>query len=155
MVKKKPEKNVNDKFFKYFLMSFVIIVIVAAILLNNEEEKQIVVVNQGDVIMNYFYLETCPHCKEQEEFHKILLEEYPNLKIIEYEMTKESSREKYLELGGKVGLDTDKIATPTTIIGNEYNVGFLNAQVTGIKLRTMINDAIAQNKLNQNLSCDE
>jgi len=147
MVKKKAVEKSNDKIFKFFLLGFVALLIIASVLLNQKDDK-IVIVEQGDVVVHYFYLDTCPHCKEQEEYHKILLTKYSNLKIIEYEMTKPSSQKKYVELGDKVGLDTSKIATPTTIIGNQYNVGFLNEAITGKKLESMIEEEISNHKNN-------
>ena len=141
MVKKQTVNKSDDKIFKFFLIGFVMLIIIAAILLNHKDE-QVIVVNQGDVVVHYFYLETCPHCKEQEEFHKVLLTKYPNVKIIEYEMTKTSSQEKYIKLGNEVGMDTSKISTPTTIIGKDYNIGFLNEAVTGKKLEAMIEKEI-------------
>lgn len=151
MVKKNITKSEEDKFFKYFLFGVVVLIVIGAIYLgNNSNSKEIVLVNQGDVVMHYFYLETCSHCKDQEKFHSVLIEKFPNLKIIEYEMTKSDSRQKYIELTKNIsGFDNSRIATPTTIIGNLTNVGYSGDSLTGQKLINMIEAEIEKNKQNQ------
>lgn len=147
-----PE-NLNKIKFKNFLknnmslVSFVIILLLITLAIGvnqfktklQEEEK---IVYGDDVIeMNFFHLITCPHCIEQKKFHKVLLEKYPNLKIIEYDMASPESRSKYLELAKAQGFkNPENIATPTTFIGNRSNVGFGTPETTGKTLISMIED---------------
>lgn len=150
MVKKNITKSEEDKFFKYFLFGVVALIVIGAIYLgNNSNSKEIIIVNEGDVIMHYFHMDGCAHCKDQEEFHSVLIEKFPNLKIIEYEISKSDSRQKYIELTKNIsGFDNSRIATPTTIIGNQINVGYSGESLTGQKLINMIEAEIEKNKQN-------
>jgi len=153
--KKKIEKNLTKiKFMKFIrtnlsLISFlgIIILIGIAILFSHLKDNYInansKIVYGDDVIeMHFFHLVTCPHCIEQKKFHKILVEKYPNLKIIEYDMADKSSREKYLELAKSHGFKEpeNNIATPTTFIGNKSNIGFGSSETTGVILINLIEE---------------
>ncbi|MCA9495613.1 MAG: hypothetical protein KC589_01615, partial [Nanoarchaeota archaeon] len=104
-----------------------------------------------DVIeMYYFHWTLCSHCKEQNKFNEKLIKKYPNLKIIEFEVTEDGSEEKYKEIAQNFEeLPNDKIpGTPLTIIGNEYNIGYGKDETTGKKLEDLI---IKENiKINEN-----
>lgn len=154
-MKNKLKKLKDEKLFMYFLAAFVIFALILAIYMDNKHQDVIIVQND-DVVMYYFYLNTCPHCKEQEEFHNTLKLKFPNLKIIEYEMTKSDSREKYLQITSNLtGFDNTKISTPTTIIGNQYNVGYISDAITGQKLINMIEQEIEKHTLNNENDCKQ
>lgn len=148
------EKNLTQIKFKNFvknnksLFSFLLILVLITLAIgfnhikSNYLDKKPELVYGDDVIeMHFFHLVTCPHCIEQKKFHKVLLERYPNLKIIEYDMASPDSREKYLELAKAQGFkNPENIATPTTFIGNRSNVGFGTPETTGKTLLSMIED---------------
>lgn len=131
------------------LISFfaVIVVIAAAILVLNGNDSDSENLPYGDdvVTMYYFHLSTCPHCHEQNKFNEKLKAKYPNLKIEEYEITEPGSKEKYLELSQQVdGMDPQRVATPTTVIGDRVNVGFGTEATTGPILEDMIDERIEE-----------
>ena len=168
----KKHKNSPDNLskikFKNFLknnmslISFVVILLLisVAIGVNHfktklQEEKEQIVYGDDVIEMSFFHLVTCPHCIEQKKFHPVLLEKYPNLKIIEYDMTNPASRDKYLELAKLHGFkNIENIATPTTFIGNRSNIGFGTSETTGKILISMIedeNERIAKNWNNETM----
>ena len=114
-----------------------------SIILNSSKNEK-VEINKEDIVMNYFYLKTCPHCIKQAEFHKKLLEKYPNLKIVKYELTQKSSKEKLFELFKELNQSTENVFTPTTIIGEQINIGFESEEKTGKKLIQMIENEISK-----------
>ena len=60
-------------------------------------------------------------------------------------MSKSDSRQKYIELTKNIsGFDNSRIATPTTIIGNQTNVGYSGESLTGQKLINMIEAEIGR-----------
>ena len=99
---------------------------------------------EGPIVeMIYFHLPTCPHCIEQNKFNEKLIEAYPNLKITRYNMQLRSSQEKVQEYMEKIpGLENERIGTPLTIIGDQYNIGYGTPETTGIKLSQMIDTEI-------------
>lgn len=129
----------------WLLIVFVLVVLSSAVILNGSVEKQVTYTDK-DLVMHEFYLRSCPHCLEQEKFHKTLLEKYPNLKIVRYEISSPESVAKYNELAKQIGgVDKNTIYTPTTFIGNKSNVGFNSPETTGKILLDML--AIEQKRL--------
>ena len=149
MVKKK-HKEVKEKkdYFSYFLIGGIALVFLVLVIVQNQqiipENKEI---KEGEIIMNFFYLETCPHCHRQMEFHKELEELYPQLNIQKYELTKKESTEKFNQIieSLKISEEDKKSlgAVPFTVIGEEYNLGFGTDDTTGKKLIAMIEKEIA------------
>jgi len=121
-------------------IAFVIIIFLAFLVkLNNDSNNETLIYGDDVIEMNFFHLSTCPHCIEQKKFHKTLMKLYPELKINSYELTESGSKEKFEELSTAFdNLDFNKISTPTTIIGDEINVGFGTPETTGQKLIEMI-----------------
>ena len=103
-----------------------------------------------DVIeMHFFHLTTCPHCVEQIKFHKTLLEEYPNVKIIEHDLSLSENQKTYEEMIKNFPeIDSARVATPTSIIGDRINVGFGTPETSGKVLEEMVEEV--QKKIDQN-----
>lgn len=139
----------------FFIIMGVILIIgligtVMSLQKNNSEANKIY---GDDVIdMHYFYLSTCPHCIQQEKFHKTLKEKFPMLRIHEYEMSKGSSYEKYVEMAQNYdSLDPERFpGTPLSLIGTETNVGFGSPETTGQTLIEMIESELQ--RINSNWS---
>jgi len=147
---KKDNKNLSSikihNFFKknmIFVGILIVLIFVGIfVILNSNKSQEKNYAFGDDVIeMNYFYLSTCPHCHEQEKFHKVLLEKYPNLKIVPHEIKSADSQKKYKEFATKIGgVDLQRISTPTSFIGNRSNVGFGTPETTGQILIDMIEE---------------
>jgi len=91
------------------------------------------------VTMDFFYLSTCPHCREQEKFNAKLLIKYPYLKIVSHNYLGEESRELLLKMAtGMSGFDPENIHVPTTIVGDSLNIGYSSEFTTGKILENMI-----------------
>ncbi len=145
----KSDKNLTkikiNKFIsnnKFFLVIIIVLILIGSFSLiigiNNEK---IISKKFGDdkIDMYYFHSKTCPHCLKQNEFNKYLIEKYPNLNIIKYEIS-EPKFEEELEKMAKAHplFDINKFGTPTTFIGDEFNVGYGSDEITGEKLIQMI-----------------
>lgn len=132
----------------------IILIIGAFVLINanlsNKSSNEQKIYGDDVVEMHYFYLSTCPHCHEQEKFHKTFLEQYPMVRIHEYEMTKPESMQKYIEMAKDYeGLDPNRFpGTPLTIIGDEFNIGFGSPETTGEKLNQMVENQLEKIKAN-------
>lgn len=121
-----------------------VFILIAAMALSQDPQSQTVMGASEDyegivVEMHYFHLPTCPHCIKQNEFNNKLIEAYPNLRIYKYNMELRESQERLQEfIENDERLQNERIGTPTTIIGYEYNIGFGSDETTGLKLIEMI-----------------
>lgn len=149
MVKSKHQNLTSVKIKNFFkknmaLVVFLLIIAVVGIGISINGNKEAKELPYGDDVieMMYFHSTTCPHCHRQNELNKKLLVEYPNLKIITYEVASKESQDKYVEVASSLeGLDENRLATPTTVIGSEFNVGYGTEETSGVVIRKMISDA--------------
>ncbi|MBN2421724.1 glutaredoxin family protein [Candidatus Woesearchaeota archaeon] len=96
---------------KHFrLMIFLIMLLNLTILVNAQE----------DVEINFFYSNTCPHCKAEMEFLKSLENKCLEIKVNYYEAGK--NQELLSELSQKY--NTTTFAVPRTFIGDKAYIGF-------------------------------
>jgi glutaredoxin len=125
---------------KYLLIGLGVFVLIAALMVGlNSDSDENRVYGDDRIDMYYFHLSTCPHCHKQNEFNEFLKEKYPQLNIIEFELTSRESQEKYVEMASQFpGLQGQAPATPTTMIGDQYNVGYGSDETTGQKIIAMI-----------------
>jgi len=143
-----PQKWVKQNI-PMIVVGAIFIVIVMLVLSQNSDGQTVLgATNSTDgpvVEMVYFYLPTCQYCIRQDAFNEQLLEAYPNLRIIKYNMELRSSQEKLVEYQEKIpGLAEERFGTPTTVIGEQYNIGFGTAETTGVRLSQMIEDEMAR-----------
>lgn len=93
---------------------------------------------QEKLTLNFFYSETCSHCKDEHKFLDGIEGKYPNLTINRYsiketdtitllkEMTQKYNAERYLGL------------VPLTFIGEDFFVGFDNPKGIGKEIESSI-----------------
>jgi glutaredoxin len=101
----------------------------------------------------YFHWNQCPHCHKQNEFmENVLLEQYPNLKIVQYEITQPGTKEKYEEYAQLYDQLPNSWSqfpgTPTSIIGDRINTGYDEDSTTGQLLIEMIEEEKAKIEAN-------
>lgn len=79
---------------------------------------------KGHANIYFFWQEGCPHCALEEAFLKGLSNKYP-INVYSFEIrNNHSNQELYFEACKKFGLR--QFATPTTFIGSEQVIGFMN-----------------------------
>ena len=72
----------------------------------------------------FFWGDGCPHCAAEKPFLESLVEKYPQVKLNAYEVYyNESNRELFKKFGD--ALNFEPRAVPTTIIGDQYWVGYI------------------------------
>lgn len=166
MAKKKEESLAKIKCKKFFrensfLLGFIGIIIIFALVSfgvgklkdTNEQKNMESLVYGDDVIeMYYFHWTKCPHCIKQNAFNKDLIQMYPNLKIMEFEITQAGTKEKYEEMAAQFDELPNEWSkfpgTPLTIIGKRINSGFGSAETTGQNLIGMIEEE--QKRIDEN-----
>jgi len=91
----------------------------------------------GQVIINYFWGEGCPHCAEAKPFLDQLEKNKSNLEIRRYEVWNSKENAKLL---GEVGrhLNVNIGGVPFFVIGDKYVVGFGSAETTGEQIKQLV-----------------
>lgn len=112
-----------------------------------------------------FHQESCPHCQKEIEYLEELKEEYSNLDIVTYEISKnEMNYNFYIKVANKINDNLDKKqqlsigSVPFTIIGTDFYVGFEVSQKDSIKksidkfLKNDIVDVVSMIKNEEDIS---
>lgn len=80
--------------------------------------------------INFFWGEGCPHCAKEEVFLQQLAKDQPNIQINRFEVFNNRDNAKLLDqVADKLNITANGV--PVTIIGENYQVGYLNEQTTG------------------------
>lgn len=96
--------------------------------------------------IDFFYSQTCPHCKEEKEFLKNLKEQYPAIEIKEYEVIYNAENQKILrDFFEKYKVpETEQGWVPVTFTPTKYFVGF-NQQI-GAEIESCLKQCLAGEK---------
>jgi len=87
----------------------------------------------------FFYGDGCPHCTKEEVFLDKLELEYENIKIHRYEVWRNRENADLLKnIAQKLNLNVRGV--PVLIVGEETVAGYYNDQVTGERIKEIIND---------------
>jgi thiol-disulfide isomerase/thioredoxin len=92
----------------------------------------------GGLEINFFYSETCPHCKAEHEFLNIIQEKYPEIKINYYLTSDTENRKLMIDLLVKHSAEKYTGLVPLTFVGEEFIMGFDDAKGVGRKIEDSI-----------------
>jgi len=97
---------------------------------------------KDETVKVYFFNATgCPHCKEEKPFLEKMKQKYPQLEIIELEVTGNKDNLKLLtDVGKKLNVNVSGV--PFTVIGEKYISGYMDENTTGVKIEDTINCVI-------------
>ncbi len=84
----------------------------------------------------FFWAEGCPHCAKEKPFLETLAQEFKQLNVISYEVSKNTDNAELLQKAGEY-LHADATRVPFTMIGTRYVIGWLDEETTGSELRAM------------------
>ena len=93
--------------------------------------------------VNFFYSETCPHCKAEQSFLDKIEPNYPDVKINRYLITDTSKRQLLIDLLKKGGNEKYLGLVPITFVGDEFFLGFDSEAVMGKKIEDSIKNQIS------------
>ena len=75
--------------------------------------------------IHFFEVRGCPDCARQKEFlEEVILDEYPNVEIIEYSIMDSKNQEKFHQMMEEKGIKEYRLMTPTTFIGENVFQNF-------------------------------
>lgn len=90
-----------------------------------------------EVKLYFFYGQGCPHCAAEEVLLNKLTQEYPQLKVISYEVWYNSENLNLLKKVGE-GLKADVGGVPFTVIGDQTISGYFDEETTGQQIRQQV-----------------
>ncbi|MBT4540978.1 thioredoxin family protein [Candidatus Woesearchaeota archaeon] len=75
---------------------------------------------EGEFVVHYFYLPTCPHCKEMKPIILELEQEMPDMPFIYVDASTPDGSRLLYELAEQVGLDTSSLGVPLIFAGTDH-----------------------------------
>lgn len=126
----------KDKFKRYSLL----FLIIAGLFLLVAHFKPSHYSGEGEVV--FFYHPNCPHCKEQKPFNDELKKQFPELKWVEYDVTKPGTREVMITYAEKFDIPPSRLGVPFTVFGDAYFLGFDTIETSGTFIEQAMQDNI-------------
>ena len=96
------------------------------------------------VVVNLFYLTTCPHCHDEIEFLKEY-EKEEEISVKKFEVTNSKNRQLWSRVGNKIGAEVGSV--PLTVIGDQFILGFDKPETTGEEIKDLVTKAKEENWL--------
>ena len=113
---------------KYFFITILLLVLVIP--------NTVLAVEQKPTI-NFFWGEGCPHCTQEEFFLQQLVQTEPDVIINRFEVFNNRDNAKLLDQVAEQ-LNVSANGVPVTIIGSNYQIGYLNDQTTGTWIKQQL-----------------
>jgi thiol-disulfide isomerase/thioredoxin len=98
---------------------------------------------ESKVEINFFYSETCPHCKAEQAFLDTMQGEYPEITINRYLSSDSENRKLMIDLLIKHSAEKYTGLVPLTFIGEEFFLGFDSADGVGEEIEASIQRQLA------------
>lgn len=143
----------NDPFNKYLALALVLL---GMFLLFSPSQQEIslpsengLALNQSSsqpLVIDFFYLPTCPHCAEQKPFNQKIASEFAEVKIVYHDATDPKELELLRKLMQEHNLDSSQLAVPATFFKNKHFIGFESEETTGQEIRKAIAECIKECK---------
>ena len=88
--------------------------------------------------INFFYSETCIHCKAENAFLDKIEVKYPNVKFNRHSISEADCRKELIDFCNKYNLEQYIGLVPLTLVGEEFFPGFDNENGVGKKIEDSI-----------------
>lgn len=125
----------DDPFRRYF---FLALFLLALILIVRGEEKRPQEGLAGEEAVHFFYHPTCPHCRDQKQFHLTLQQKYPELSIIGHDTSRPEEADRLVAMARERGVRSERLAVPITFVGHYVLIGFDRPENSGVTLEKAI-----------------
>lgn len=109
----------------------------------------------GELEINFFYSETCSHCAAEHKFLDNIEEKYPEVKVIRHPVSETHCRETLIDFCRKYDLEKYIGLVPITFVGEEFFLGFDNAEGIGKEIEESIQRQLKEQKPDPNDKKDD
>ena len=103
-------------------------------------------INPPKFEVNFFYSETCPHCKAENTFLDQIASDYPDVIINRYLTTDSEHRQLLIDLLKKHNADKYLGLVPLTFVGEDFIPGFDNDEGIGKQIINSIENQLKSEK---------
>lgn len=117
--------------FKKFLFSLFFFILLAV------PGQNILAQAADDINIYFFWGEGCPHCEKERPFLEKLERQYPEVKVYDYEVWKNSENRRLLIDFGKQ-LNANASGVPFTVVGKKYFIGWYDEKSTGAAIEEAV-----------------
>lgn len=107
-------------------------------------------VNTPKLEVNFFYSETCPHCKAENIFLDKIEPDYPDVKFNRHLISQASCRKELVDFCNKYNLEQYIGLVPLTFVGDEFFPGFDDENGTGKQIEDSIKRQIGNAQSQEN-----
>jgi hypothetical protein len=125
----------DDPFRRYF---FLALCLLALTLIVRGEEKRPQEGLVSEEAVHFFYHPTCPHCRDQKQFHLYLQQKYPELSIIGHDTSRPEEVDLLVAVARERGVRPERLAVPITFVGPYVLIGFDRPENSGVTLEKAI-----------------
>jgi len=126
----------QDRFKRYLIISLIILGIVIAFTSQGTSST-----GEGFEVY-FFHIPGCSHCDEQEPFNEKLANNYPQIRIIDYDATTPAGSARLSEKLAGLGIE-DQPSFPITIFGNQVFGGWESEEATGRAIEEALQQCLA------------
>lgn len=108
----------ESKFNRYLLLCLILIGIIALFI-----TQEPTITKEDGLVVHFFYLPTCPHCADQKPIIEELKQELTDIHFYSYDASSTEGSQLFYQLSAETGLDTSRLAVPTTFVGKHPLIG--------------------------------
>ncbi len=132
--------NMLEKIFNK--KSFLSLLITLTFFFIGADLSQVNAIVQEDFAIHLFTSSTCPHCKKEKEFLLELKQEFPQIKVYNYEI---DERQNALLMSAVAReLQANGNGVPLTVIGDQTVLGFGSADTTGEYIKELVKEEMQE-----------
>jgi len=133
------QKLVDDRFSRYLIIALTILgVVMLAVIPGSQKETTV----EGFEV-DFFYLPTCDHCKEQFPFNEQLAESYPSITLISHDASQAEDYALLLRLLNAAGIEHPTF--PVTTFGGLVFNGWDSEGTTGLQITEALEACLTGN----------
>lgn len=122
---------------KKITILFLGIIVVFSFLVGSALTAKRVFASEKEVNIYFFWGQGCPHCAKEKPFLEKLEQNYPQVKVYDFEVWYNSeNRDLLIEVGKKLNADISGV--PFTVIGDQYIIGYYNDATTGKEIENKV-----------------
>ncbi|MBU0532021.1 thioredoxin domain-containing protein [Candidatus Micrarchaeota archaeon] len=106
-------------------------------------------ITDDNIVVDFFFSPTCPHCAAQKIFNEKLMEEFPNVKFIYHDITIPAESTYLQIMAQNHSVAMSELGVPATFIGDQVFIGFVSEETSGAEIRAALEGTIADGQITE------
>jgi len=134
----KKWQKVGENTMRFALLFFSILIVFFFLVQTTQASEK----SSKEVALYFFWGKGCPHCSAEKPFLEKLKQEYPQLRVIEFEVWYSEENQTLFQRFIEAHNVSKPYGVPTTFIGKEYLVGYDADAIMGARIENLVKDCI-------------